>query len=373
VLDGAPDDGEACQAQDAVFVDIIGRQADNKDCVDGPIFHQASDLLIVIGEKDVLPALEMGIRFLQVGQCGIIWSHAKFAYGPATRKHLDYELPPNSNVSYQVTLKSIVSPQEYSTAKFQLNLGLSRKQLGNDMYENEWSNGMGKQRSLRLYQKIAADMDRLIDSMDGEEIETDQAHALMIDCLNNVTAVHMRSKSYHAAKEAAVKVLIRDPNNFKGLIRAARAAMDDPAGSFEEAEAAIAAAENVNADDVTVKKLRMDVRRRKQEYKQKSKEMFSNFWSQNDVPDPKTAKTDELNSAGQRELKSPSDGVETEKEVLRVTTAAVWMKTLAPYAIQILLPFVIYALIMLFSKPQDGATGSDSASSQILLIPSKSS
>lgn len=351
MLEDSPVDGEACQAQDAVVVDVVGRLAETKDSNDGLIFQQVSDHLIVIGEKDVLPALEMGIRFLSVGQTGTIWSHAKFAYGPATRKHLDYELPPNSNVSYRVTLKYIVSPDEYSTSEFQLKLGQKRKQLGNDMYENEWSNGLGQQRSLRMYQKIAKDMEQLMDSTDDEEIQK-QADALMIDCLNNVTAVHMRAKSYHAAKEAAVKVLTLDPENFKALIRAARAAMDDPAGSFEEAEAAIEAAEKVNANDVTVVKLRADLRRRKQQYKQKSKELFANFWSKDaNAPAPTTP-----NSALSESKSRDDDGAlpqsETKTGTEEIATTK-WLRMLAPYVVQILLPFAIYVLVMWSMKSRD--------------------
>ena len=48
------------EATNAVVVDIVGRLANDKNDEDGPIFQDVQDWLVVIGEKDVLPALEIG-------------------------------------------------------------------------------------------------------------------------------------------------------------------------------------------------------------------------------------------------------------------------------------------------------------------------
>jgi len=65
------------QHQDLVLVDFVGRvkaspssSSDNdndSDSGDRPIFHQASNVWIVLGDKDVLPVVKMGIRYCSVG------------------------------------------------------------------------------------------------------------------------------------------------------------------------------------------------------------------------------------------------------------------------------------------------------------------
>jgi tetratricopeptide (TPR) repeat protein len=278
----------AVQASDAVVVDFVGRLAADKNDENGPIFHQAKDWLVVVGEKDVLPVLEMGIRFMQVGQRAVVWSHSKYAYGPSSRKHGDYELPPDSCVRYEVTVKSVFSSDPIvNDPLFQIKIALSKKRIGNDIYANEWSDGYGKQRAKLLYKRAGDMMEYLVQTLQKKDDENDnnendkdkatrkEAFEIMLDCQNNIAACHLRAKEFHQAKEAAVKVLGHDPDNLKGLIRAARAALLDPASSFEEVEAAIAAAEMDHPKDPEVRKLRIELKQRMDAYRKKTKEMFS--------------------------------------------------------------------------------------------------
>ena len=266
------------EATDAVVVDIVGRFAEDKTYEDGPIFQEVQDWLVVIGEKDVLPALEMGIRFMKVGQRAVVWSHSKFAYGPGSRKYGDYVLPPESNVRYEVTVKSVASSDPVvNEPSFQIKIALSKKAIGNDVYVHEWADGYGKVRAKMLYQRAADMMDYLFQTVnqDDDEAVRKEAMEVMLDCLNNIAAVHLRAKDFHQAKEAAVKVSEQDPDNLKGMIRAAKAALLDPASSYEEVEVAIAAAEMDYPDDPEVQKLQIALKKRKQAYRKKSKEMFS--------------------------------------------------------------------------------------------------
>ncbi|KAL7570195.1 hypothetical protein ACA910_020027 [Epithemia clementina (nom. ined.)] len=347
------------QHQDLVLIDFVGRQAASPDDTDGPIFQEAENWWVVVGDKDVVPGLEMGIRFGHVGETIAVWSHSKFAYGISTRRHYNvsnnnkdgdtasnisgeqggagtpssslnyYELPPQSNVRYEVTIKQLVSTQERTENSFHwiLTAAESKKNIGNDAYAYEWSNGQGKSRIKYIYEKAAKELQFVVDSMNGENDDDgakastkdkageeakendskttspsspsspendenddpgkpkddqklllrEKTSSMLVDCLNNIVAVHLRAKEYHAAKEAAVKVLQRDPDNFKGLIRAAKAALLDPASSYEEVNAAIkAAAEKATGvQESDLAALRMDFQRRKHAYEQKSREMYS--------------------------------------------------------------------------------------------------
>jgi len=352
------------QPQDALVIAFIGRFAPTKDVEHGPIFHEASDWLVVVGEKDVIPALEMGIRFMRIGERAVVWSHSKFAYGPRTRRNGEYELPPDANVRYEILVKSIVSDDEQSDPAFSLKLGLSRKQIGNDCYLNEWSNGHGRQRAKYLYERAARELEYLVQSSETSDVIRKQAMEVMLDCLNNVCAVHLRAKEYHQAKEAATKVLIHDPDNFKGLIRAAKAALLDPASSYDEVDAAIAAAEqNAPANDTDVPRLKADFKHRKHQYDQKSKAMFSNMAKTMQS----NKKTDDEAKESAKKASEPKkdDAAEpmTEEGHILDWRSWPWKKTILPYVFQFVLPFIIVYVFTHFKKKETKRSMDDTSSS----------
>ena len=254
------------------MVDFIGQCASDRDDDTGTIFHNVQNWIILVGDKEVTPALEMGVRFMKEGERAIVYSHSKYAYGPLQRRYGSYELPPHSNVTYHVHVKSVISSDEtIGSASFQLELAKNKKNIGNDVYANEWSDGQGENKALMLYKKAGDAMSNLLSG----DVLQEEAKEILIDCLNNTSAVHMRAKHYSKAKEAATQALIHDPNNIKALLRAAKAAMLDPSCSFEESNAAIHAAEEVDADNTDVKKLRVEIQKKQRDYKIKSKAIMA--------------------------------------------------------------------------------------------------
>ena len=284
------DDSEpvSIQHQDAALVSFVGRLASNPSEEDGPIFQTEKNWWVVVGDKDVVPALEMGIRFTECGETTAIWSHSKFAYGQGIRSD---SLPANANVRYEVIVHKIWTAEELDQSRVKLEVCRSKKIIANDIYQNEdvANNPQAKSRALHIYKKAAEQLEYLLRQSAGvtsvedgnAELDFDMQDArnLLLDCLNNIAAVHLRCKSYHAAKESCVSVLQHDPQNFKALVRAAKAALLDPASSFDEVEAAIKAASEQTQDDgklkIDVQRLEMDLLRRKQVHKQREKTMYS--------------------------------------------------------------------------------------------------
>ena len=306
-------DAAHCEAGSAVLVDIVGRVASEEgmDNLDGPIFQETKDCWVVVGDKDVTPALELGFRFMKEGEEGLIYSHSKYGYGPLTRTNGDFELSPDSNIVYEVNLKRVVG--DFPDAAFEIEIAQHKKQNGNDKYQNEWSNGHGMHKALHLYRKGADLMSNLLvklqknddatgddappddddDDNDKRELYQQQAFSLLLDCLNNTSAVLLKAKEYGKAKLAATEVLAKDPNNMKALLRAARAALLDPAGTFEESDAALQAAQDVDPNHKDLKQLWADYHRRKRDYEKKSKAMYAKMMMQSDDSKKKKATTNE--------------------------------------------------------------------------------
>ena len=271
----------------SVSKDATEEEKDSDEPVGAPIFHSAHDWMVVVGEKDVVPALELAIRFMNVGETALVWSHAKYAYGLSSRGHGDYTLPPHSNVKYRVTLKSIIDDKQRDEPGFLIKYSAAKKDIGNDVFANEWDQHQGKAKAIQLYSKGASNLQLLLQRA-GEIQDRDlaqQASSLMVDCLNNIVVVHLRAKEYHAAKQAAVKVLTVDPGNPKALLRAAKAALLDPASSYEEVKAALdAAAEAEGTDDKELAKLRYQFQQQQKEYRKRSKAFAAKMIAKENVP-----------------------------------------------------------------------------------------
>mmetsp|Transcript_34465 Transcript_34465/g.79555 ORF Transcript_34465/g.79555 Transcript_34465/m.79555 type:complete len:393 (-) Transcript_34465:107-1285(-) len=342
--------GESAQVCDVgfgVYVNFVGKCVKNRDDTeDGPIFQEVKDWLVVVGDKDVTPALEMGIRFMKEGETGLVYSHSKFGYGVYSRTHGDYTLPPDSNLLYEVIVTKVVSsPKEFSSPKFQLEIAQNKKLMGNDCYQHEWPGG--KDKALGLYQKGAETTSELLIQNDknqekgsnNDDAVRSQAQEILLDCLNNVAAVFLRAKEFGKAKEAATEVLRKDPNNVKALLRAARACMMDPGATFEESHAAILAAEEIDQDNADVKKLRAELERRKKEYNKKSRAMFSKMSEGMKVE--KHAKTPPTEETLTTEL----EGDDSKFSGLRA-----WLWKYKAYILQLIMPLITLALFNMINR-----------------------
>jgi hypothetical protein len=316
-------DGEEIQYQDAVRIDFRGRWAptfeqDMQD--DSVVFQEVSQCWIMVGDKSVVPALEMGIRFLKVGESALIWSHSKYAMGQHMRtiptqstSSLDKNnhsnatcIPPESNVLYEVTVHECIPNLDISP-DLTVQIGQCQKEMANDVYTHEWTDGLALPRVKYLYTKCAQLMENLLLQEEvNDALSTSDWHErawlLRLDCLHNLVALYLRAQQYAAAKAAAVNALQLDPHHGKTLVRAAKAALYDPASSFEEVQAALEAAREVIPTSVApndssppqdalahdLQKLQAEFQRRHAEYRKKTKAMFSKMTTAISTPSTTT-------------------------------------------------------------------------------------
>ena len=236
---------------DNVLLDIIGRQSDSIEHVDGPIFQDSKGWLVGVGENDVLvKALSEGLEHLCEGQTAYIWSSPKYALGEngtrkyklpkkkSTKEKMDgdddeekdeyYTLPKNSSVLYEVTINSIVMDTSRLNPYFTIQKAVTKKNIANDLYQWEWlSGGPTREKSIRLYEKSGKSMQTLLDGTYFNSVEQDhpqrkECRTIMLDCFNNIVAVYMRARRYQKAKDACKVVFKIDSSNLKALLRYAK-------------------------------------------------------------------------------------------------------------------------------------------------------
>lgn len=266
--------------------------------MDKKVDFNCEDQLIVLGENDIIPGVELACRFLMPkNESAWLKCHYKYGFGAVGRgsatgtpQNDEYYVPPYSLMIFFVTVRLVIpsSDPKASTQSFQIKIAQSKKKLGNEAYQFEWSNleqdgGVGRAKALKLYASGADLMIKLIkDIREGENSKQDQevsfeeetALNTLLDCLNNISAVYFRAKEYGKAKEAAAAALRWDLDNLTALCRAAKAAMLDPAGTFEESEMAIQCAENVDPNSSQVRSLRELFTTKKRQHKLREKELY---------------------------------------------------------------------------------------------------
>lgn len=255
---------------------------------DGSIFEYSENSLIVLGEGDLIPALEMGVRFIPKHSVtnndnvknfgGIIRAHFKYAHGfngydrtadnnrstsAKTAPPSFVKLPANSHVELYIEILDIVSQsdEKFHSFEFQLEKGLAKKQLGNQYFKYE----KNLPKALKLYQSSVALLNTLVIAIQEKmaESETDKkkevasseddnhignsplgqeeseslkklittktkAIEVIVDSLNNASLIQFKQKKYNQAKQTCAQILQQyDPNNMKALIRAAKSSMLD--------------------------------------------------------------------------------------------------------------------------------------------------
>ena len=303
---------------DYILIDFDGycNPNDENDIDLGPLsgtkpFIHERNWLITLGNGDVLPGMEMAIRFLKVNQCGIVKCHSKYAYGLSGRKgairngdpksttstsnnNMDGTVPPDMNVIYKVKIKSIIQQHDTITQSinFQIKSLEQMKNIGNHYYKNDWvdpdGGAIGKNKALKLYSAVAKEASTILQDLEHGSLERRTIFYITTGALNNIAALHLREKEYRKAKDAATQVIQLDPYNLKALCRAAKAAL--MIGEFEECKMALDVAEDIVENVETnegytkkdVQRLKREYVTKKKEYKKLEKEIFAQMLSKKD-------------------------------------------------------------------------------------------
>lgn len=285
---------------DAVLLDVEGWKCGDEppstelvetDETKKDIFQRFKSLVVIVGEKDVVEGLDIGLANMKEGQTAYLYCHSKFALGETgTRKYQDCTVAANSNLLYKATVSQIVQDTSRLNPYFSIQKALTRKKIANDLYQHELmilsqkeaankENEEGKLRALKLYRQAGRDMKDLLDGTYFASVEQDhpqrkECRQLMIDCYNNVVVIYMHAKQYDKALDAIETALKRDPKNLKALIRNAK--LQVLVASSEKkltlADEALKNAENAicykdKAEEAELKKIRA-------QYKQRCKQVL---------------------------------------------------------------------------------------------------
>lgn len=299
-------------------------------------------------------------------------SHSKFALGRGTRTFIEGNdsaknagrVPPNSSVMYKVKVERKVMDTSRLNPYFTIQKALTKKKIANDVYQNEWCPppktsedpdcDHAMNRAIRLYTKAAKEMETLLQGTYFRNVESDhpqklESKQLLLDSLNNIVAVYLKQKKYHEAKLSAVEVLKVDPNNIKGLLRAAKAAILDPASTLDEASAAIHATESCistsskrkSFDGKELARLRVQLKEREAKYKDQTKKMFANKLA--------SKPTKYSDSKAHTESTTSSATPLSDENTENVSARSFWKNQMYTVVVQFIIPMFIISFMKFFS------------------------
>ena len=264
-------------------------------------FEIANNIVVKIGEGDVIPALELSLRHSHVGDTFRVKTTAKFAYGASGRNYNNAtilspttvnvndnkdesyandkdsntevsevivlkSIPPNMNLEYEV--KVILFDDYSNNLLASINL---RKEIG-----NRWYSYGEYLKAGHSYSKGIQQGDAFFQSIEINFDPKSYEHSLFqsyISCLNNLAQCHINNSEFYKAKEVCTKLLSLDSNNIKGLLRAAKSSL--ALHDYEECELCLNIVQTIDALNPTMISEMLKLKRAKIEYKMKTKALNS--------------------------------------------------------------------------------------------------
>lgn len=262
--------------------DLVLSLINHEPCKGFKKFREEKQFMIKLGSSDVCQALELSVRYLKVNECAIVSSHSKYAHPYGRKSQFGTDLPTNARCYFRVRVNNIMPYMADQSYSFRLNIAKQLKAIGNDYYINEWigpKGEFGKVNALRKYNASTEELMAMAKDL-KEESEKDitlerEVCSLLVDCFNNISAVHYRDKEYTKSKEAAIEVIKLDPDNVKALIRAGKCAL--LTGCFEECLFTIQTVRDIDKDNKDLHKLQLDYREKMTSYRNKEKKMYENM------------------------------------------------------------------------------------------------
>ncbi|XP_066913409.1 peptidyl-prolyl cis-trans isomerase FKBP8-like [Clytia hemisphaerica] len=186
--------------------DLVNIRCEGK-LADGTVVDKQSHLQLVLGDADVIQAMDMCVALMEDKETCTLYTDARYAYGLFGR--LDYKpaIPKNASITYEIEILSIergVPLQELSPQECSLRADKKRGR-GNDLYSRGDYAG-----AIDVYKRA---LKYLEGRTDKELLD------MKVKCLNNLSAAQLKVKAYIMALQSLDIVLELEPKNVKALFR----------------------------------------------------------------------------------------------------------------------------------------------------------
>ncbi|XP_056425785.1 peptidyl-prolyl cis-trans isomerase FKBP8 [Hyla sarda] len=193
---------------------------------DGCLVEKDPKLSFVLDEGDVIQALELGVRSMQLGEVAFLLTNGLYAFGLLGR---DPDIPSDASLLYKVTLLEVRDKPSLValTSADRITLGNQKRECGNFHFEREEYRS-----AMHSYsQALTILTPSTAEPLSSEEEEEIREHR--IKCLNNLAATQLKLHHYDDVINSCNAVLEMDKDNAKALYRKGKVLSER--GEFEGA------------------------------------------------------------------------------------------------------------------------------------------
>ncbi|XP_077119690.1 peptidyl-prolyl cis-trans isomerase FKBP8-like [Ranitomeya variabilis] len=193
---------------------------------DGSLVEKDPKLSFVLDEGDVIQALELGVRSMQLGEVAFLLTNGLYAFGLLGR---DPDISSDASLLYKVTLLEVRDkPSLFAlTTADRITHGNQKRECGNFHFEREEYRS-----AMHSYsQALTILTPTIADPLSSEEEEEIREHR--VKCLNNLAATQLKLHHYDDVLNSCNAVLEMDIDNAKALYRKGKVLSER--GDYEEA------------------------------------------------------------------------------------------------------------------------------------------
>ncbi|XP_077329331.1 peptidyl-prolyl cis-trans isomerase FKBP8-like [Lithobates pipiens] len=193
---------------------------------DGSLVEKDPKLSFVLDDGDVIQALELGVRSMQLGEVAFLLTNGLYAFGLLGR---DPDIPSDASLMYKVILTHVRDKPSLGvlTTADRITLANQKRECGNFHFEREEYRSAMHSYSQALSILILPTAEPL----SSEEEEEIREHR--IKCLNNLAAAQLKLHHYDDVINSCNAVLEMDTENAKALYRKGKVLSER--GEYEEA------------------------------------------------------------------------------------------------------------------------------------------
>ncbi|XP_007907980.1 FKBP prolyl isomerase 16 [Callorhinchus milii] len=179
---------------------------------DGTIVDRDPKLTFVIGDGDVIQALELCAYSMELNEIALVISDGKYAYGHLGRAP---DIRADATVVYEVQLLKVRNAPDLTTlsAPDRIRRCKQKRERGNYYFQRE-----DYHNAVRLYNQ-ALELLNISSEINPTAEEAEELREDGLKCLNNLAAVQLKLEMHEEVITSCNAVLSLDPNNVKALFR----------------------------------------------------------------------------------------------------------------------------------------------------------
>ncbi|XP_046789770.1 peptidyl-prolyl cis-trans isomerase FKBP8 isoform X3 [Gallus gallus] len=210
---------------------------------DGNVVEENPSLTFILGDCDVLQALDLCVQLMEMGETALIMSDAKYCYGAQGRSP---DIPPNAALTLEVELLEARDAPDLELLSGREKIGLAnrKRERGNFYYQQ--ADYVLAINSYDIALKVISSSSK-VDFTPDEEAELLD---VKVKCLNNLAASQLKLDHYEAALKSCNLVLEHQPGNIKALFRKGKVLAQQ--GEYREAIPILKAALKLEPSNKTI-------------------------------------------------------------------------------------------------------------------------